>query len=149
MTDKQHETYESLSADEKALVDQSIEMTSYSYSPYSRFPVGCSILAENDSGDRKRFGGCNIENASYGAAICAERTAAVKAVSSGFKKFLTVSVFCSKSPGGSPCGVCRQFLREFMPDGQVLVVQGTDKSVSRWMLSELLPSSFGPESLPA
>lgn len=140
--------YADLNSDEQKLVDLAWEMSRQSYSPYSSFPVGAGILAENNVGERKVFGGCNIENASYGAAICAERTAAVKAVSEGFRKFHTVAVVCAKVPGGSPCGICRQFLREFGGTTAVILkVADMQNNVVRYSIGDLLPDSFGPESL--
>lgn len=81
-----------------------------SYSPYSHFKVGAAILT--DSG--KVFTGCNIENSSYGATICAERTAAVKAVSEGYTHFVAIAICCSSGEYAYPCGICRQFVAEFM-----------------------------------
>ena len=118
------------------------------HAPYSKFYVGSVIEAKNAAGEVRRFTGCNIENASYGGAICAERTAAVKAVSEGFTKFLRISVVCATKPGGSPCGICRQFLREFGGlDLVVLSIQNEANDVCIWKFDDLLPDSFGPEAL--
>ena len=139
--------FSELAGDEQSLVSQAGEFSKRAHCPYSKFPVGAAILAENAAGKRKVFGGCNVENASYGGTICAERTAGVKAVSEGYTKFLVVAVVCAKVPGGSPCGLCRQFLREFGKNATVLNVSDTESSVVRWTMEELLPDSFGPESL--
>lgn len=140
--------YANLSEDERKLVDIAWRMSKQAYCPYSNFPVGAAVLAENDGGELRIFGGCNVENASYGAAICAERTAATKAVSEGYRKFRMVAVVCAKVPGGSPCGICRQFIREFAgTEGIVLNICDSESSVTRWTMDDLLPDSFGPESL--
>lgn len=116
-----------------------------SYSPYSRFAVGAALLAADDQGQPQRiFRGCNVENASYGAAICAERTACVKAVSEGFRKFSALAVVSSEGRA-SMCGICRQFLAEFAPD--LLVITGEDENhLETYRLSQLLPDSFQLEN---
>ncbi|OZJ01718.1 hypothetical protein BZG36_05178 [Bifiguratus adelaidae] len=98
--------------EQEKLIDLALEARNASYSPYSNFRVGAALLAE----DGTFFKGCNVENASYGGAICAERTAYVKAISEGYKSFIGLAVatdltddFCS------PCGICRQFISEFGP----------------------------------
>ena len=117
------------------------------YAPYSDFAVGAAILT--DSG--KIFTGCNIENMSYGAAICAERTAAVKAVSEGETEFIAIAVYHPGNDMPYPCGICRQVLNEFSPRMRVLVTWGGQASepvqTDETTLDALLPNSFGPESL--
>lgn len=140
--------FKDLDSADQSLVKDAWTAAKSAYAPYSKFYVGAVIEAVNDAGEIKLFSGCNVENASYGGAICAERTAAVKAVSEGFKKFLRISVVCSEKPGGSPCGICRQFLREFGGlDLIVLSVQNADSDIVKWKFDDLLPDSFGPESL--
>ena len=111
------------------------------YAPYSKFRVGACILAD----DGRVFTGCNVENASYGAAICAERTAAVKAVTEGVKRFAAVAVAADSAAW--PCGICRQFLFEFaLPDMRAVVGKaGCDFQVVP--LADLLPHAFGPDSM--
>lgn len=87
------------------------EARSAAYAPYSNFRVGAALLTT----DGLYFKGCNVENASYGAGICAERTAFVKAVSEGHKSFKAIAVVTDKEAMCSPCGICRQFMREFAP----------------------------------
>ncbi len=147
MTQNRPIAYAQLAHDEQELVDLAWQMSERAYIPYSQFPVGAAILGENAQGETRVFGGCNVENASYGACICAERTAACKAVSEGYQKFLKVAVVCAERPGGSPCGICRQFLREFGLQAVILCVQDRDNNVMRYGLDELLPDSFGPDSL--
>ncbi|ODN84209.1 cytidine deaminase [Cryptococcus amylolentus CBS 6039] len=137
------------------------------YAPYSKFRVGAALLGS----DGQIYGGCNVENASYGAGICAERTAITKAVSEGQKKFLAVAVTSDiPSPAISPCGICRQFLREFLePHVPIYFISGTysstlnsgeypdwlddrtgeeaKKHVKMMTMEEVLPESFGPDHL--
>ena len=113
-----------------------------SYSPYSRFAVGAAVLTE----EGKVFTGCNVENVSLGGTICAERTALVKAVSEGHKKFKAIAVYCKKAPGGWPCGICRQFITEFGPDTEV-VVEHADGKIESIKIKDLEPHGFGPEAL--
>jgi cytidine deaminase len=82
------------------------------YAPYSEFPVGAAILLR----DGRIVTGCNVENASYGLAVCAERNAVFKAVSEGDRDFVAVAVTAREGRGAPPCGSCRQVLHEFAPD---------------------------------
>lgn len=107
------------------------------YTPYSNFQVGAALLTE----DGKVFSGCNIENASYGAAICAERTAMVKAISEGYTKFSKIAVVSAGGAYTYPCGICRQFMSEFMLEGKV-VLEDKEKGIREHSLSELLPEAF-------
>ena len=122
---------------EQQLKELAISMLDRSYSPYSHFPVGAALECE----DGYVATGCNIENASYGLAICAERTAAVKAVSEGHTKFKRIVIAGRSDDYCYPCGACRQVLVEFAPDMEVLVGRGDDKYVS-FKLRELLPGIF-------
>ena len=119
-----------------------------SYSPYSNYRVGAAILTSAG----KIYTGSNVENASYGGSICAERSAAVKAVNDGERCFTAVAVAGALSGSESgdysyPCGICRQFLREFAaPDMRILVAKTRD-DVLDISLEQLLPYSFGPDNL--
>lgn len=124
----------------KRLIDAAIDVRQYAYAPYSNYRVGAAILVEGD----RIFSGVNVENASYGHTICAERTAVFKAVSEGFQKILAVAV--ATENGGSPCGACRQVLVEFAADVPVWLV-GADGSSRETTLYSLLPDHFGPEHL--
>lgn len=120
-----------------ALVEAAIAARAAAYAPFSRFYVGAALLD-----DRGRvFPGVNVENSSYGLTICAERSAAVSAVTAGAKQFVAVAV---ATPGGAaPCGACRQFLYEFGPTCQVLLVDSDTGEVARsTTLDELLPNGF-------
>lgn len=112
-----------------------------SYSPYSGYAVGAALLCE----DGRVFLGCNIENASFGATNCAERTALFKAVSEGERRFSAIAIAADGS-APYPCGICRQALNEFAPRLRVLVTWG-EGNVDKTTLPELLPHSFGPEDL--
>jgi cytidine deaminase len=111
------------------------------YAPYSRFRVGAALEAE----DGRVFVGCNVENASYGLTICAERAAVCAAVAAGARRLRRAVVVTDTDPPAAPCGACRQVLSEFGPDLQVLGV-GPGGSVS-WTMGQLLPAAFGPEQL--
>lgn len=115
----------------------------FSYSPYSCFKVGAAILTS----DGKVFTGCNIENASYGATICAERTAAVKAVSEGHTEFIKIAIVSSSGEYTYPCGICRQFLSEFFMSDGILIVKDNTQGIKTMNFFELLPNSFSKESI--
>ena len=112
------------------------------YAPYSGYPVGAAVLGE----DGKIYGGCNIENAAYPSGSCAERVAIFKAVSEGNRKLLAVVV--STPNGGSPCGACRQVMREFVDNlTSVFILDGKGELRAEMPFTTLLPRAFGPESL--
>ena len=133
---------------EKELIMAALQARKLAYAPYSGFLVGAAIYTK----DGKVFSGCNIENASYGATNCAERTAAFKAVSEGSREFLAIAIVGSGDEEikdyAFPCGVCRQVLREFCnPDDMIIIVAKSTEEYRKFTLSELLPESFGPEKL--
>jgi cytidine deaminase len=111
------------------------------YAPYSKFRVGAALEAT----DGTIFLGCNVENASYGLTICAERAAVCAAVSAGVKRFRRAVVVSDVDPPAAPCGACRQVLAEFGLDLPIEGV-GSQRTLS-WRLSDLLPVAFGPEQL--
>ena len=114
------------------------------YVPYSGFPVGAAVLVEDGS----IHTGCNVENASYGLAICAERVAATAAVSSGHRQIIAIAVSAPKVPRTTPCGACRQFLNEFRPGTtDMLIILDDRESGEPVVLEELLPRAFGPRNL--
>lgn len=111
------------------------------YAPYSRFHVGAAVWA----GDQI-YVGCNIENASYGLTICAERVAIFAAIAAGRRRIEAVAIAADANRPLAPCGACRQVLFEFGPAMTVIMAAG-DITVVR-TLAELLPSAFGPSDLP-
>lgn len=127
---------------ERELVEQALEMRRFSYAPYSHFRVGAALECEDGS----VYTGCNVENAAYGSSLCAERTALVKAVSEGRRRFVRLAVVGDSADYCWPCGACRQMLREFGADLEVLAANREGAYVSV-PLEELLPHSFGPETL--
>lgn len=111
------------------------------YAPYSNFRVGAALEAD----DGTVFLGSNVENASYGLTICAERAAICAAVSAGARRFRRAVVVSDVDPPAAPCGACRQVLSEF---GLDLPIDGVGpRATVRWRLADLLPSAFGPEQL--
>jgi cytidine deaminase len=114
----------------------------HSHSPYSKIRVGAALLAA----DGQVFTGCNVENASYGLTLCAERVAIAKAVSEGVRRFRAIAIAASTKHALPPCGACRQSLLEFAPKLRVLLVgpRGVEREFG---LDELLPEAFGPRDL--
>ncbi|KAJ6619480.1 cytidine deaminase [Mycena sp. CBHHK59/15] len=144
----------------ESLIKAAFEAKKNTYNPYSKFAVGAALLAA----DGTIVKGANIENASYGGTICAERTAIVKAVSEGTRSFVALAVVTDVPSTISPCGMCRQVIREFCAlDMPILLVPGdypkppghemegkpgyTAGGVKDTSIGELLPDSFGPEHL--
>ena len=119
------------------LVQKAIEARKQSYSPYSKFAVGAALEAE----DGTVILGCNVENASYGLCICAERVALTKAVSEGIKKFKRLAVVADFPTPCPPCGACRQMLIEFSPNLE-LILANLKGQTETCILSELLPKAF-------
>jgi len=125
------------------LIRKANEAREQAYAPYSRYQVGAAVL----TADGQVFTGCNIENAAFPSSLCAERVANFKAVSEGHRQLRAIAVVTSN--GGSPCGGCRQVMREF--GGKqliVLIADGSGTLLEELTLEELLPRSFGPEELP-
>ena len=128
-------TREELKATAVAMLDRA-------YCPYSHFAVGAAL----ECADGTVFTGCNIENAAFSPTICAERTAVAKAVSEGHTDFVRIVVAGRCESFCVPCGVCRQVLREFAPDMEIICLNSKGEE-QVFTLSELLPHSFGPEFL--
>ncbi len=133
----------------EALAAEACKARTAAYCPYSGFAVGAALLAE----DGRVFTGCNVENASYGLSLCAERVAVFKAVSAGARRFTALAV--AGAPQGQsitapalPCGACRQVLAEFCPPDFPVVLAEEGDEVRVHTLAELLPLPFGPEALP-
>ena len=129
--------------DYKNLVIEAIKAKERAYAPYSNFKVGAAVLTE----DEKIFCGCNIENASFGATNCAERTAIFKAVSEGHTKIKAIAVIGSDKEYTYPCGICRQVMSEFgSKDLAVIIVKNEEEYIVK-TLDEILPGTFTKEDL--
>lgn len=112
------------------------------YAPYSNYHVGAALLGASG----KIYTGCNVENASFGLTVCAERNAIFKAVSEGEREFTAIAVVTAN--GGSPCGACRQVMHEFMPpEAPVLLADAELENVRTATVGELLPDGFTPHKL--
>lgn len=111
------------------------------YAPYSGFAVGAALRVK----DGRIFDGVNVENASYGVGICAERSAAVSAVAAGCREFDAIAIAGPEATATVPCGACRQFLNEFNP--HLIVAYTTPDGSRETTLDKLLPDAFGPNNL--
>lgn len=127
------------------LIRKAFEASTRAYCPYSRFPVGAALLTPGGS----IFVGCNVENASYGLTICAERGALSSAIAQGDREIAAVVVATPTSEPTPPCGACRQVLIEFGPQAEVVSVAGefrpadlSNLRIARWSLADLLPGRF-------
>jgi cytidine deaminase len=126
------------------LKKQAFAVRKNAHAPYSGFQVGAAILTQDD----KIFDGCNVENASYGATICAERGAILKAVSQGAKMPLKAVYVMNSSPKAwPPCGMCLQVLSEFCTSTTLITISNKDKLEKMYRFSDLLPESFDPQFL--
>ena len=124
------------------LTQLALEAMTHAYAPYSGFKVGAALLCA----DGTVYQGCNIENASYSPTNCAERTAFFKAVYDGHREFSAIAI-CGGMDGvitgfTSPCGVCRQVMKEFCKDDFTVYVVGPDNAYETYTLAQLLPSGF-------
>ncbi|WP_346916315.1 cytidine deaminase [Clostridium sp.] len=129
--------------DIKELVKLAIEAREKAYVPYSKFKVGAAIEMEDGS----VFTGCNIENASYGATNCAERTAIFKAVSEGHSIMKKIAIVGDMSTYTAPCGICRQVIAEFAAkDIEIVLIKNQDEYIVK-TLEEILPGAFTKEDL--
>ena len=124
-----------------ALIARAREARQNAHCPYSGFAVGAALEAD----DGRIFGGCNVESASYGLTICAERMALGAAVAAGARSLRRVAVTTEVEPPAAPCGACRQLLAEFGLNLEVIAAGPT--SERRWTLAALLPDAFTKESL--
>ncbi len=127
--------------EETQLMAAAREARLHAYAPYSNFRVGAAVLTESG----RIYPGCNVENASYGLSICAERAAVFRAVTEGETR-LSALALCLKGVG-SPCGACRQVIHEFGPGIPILICDPEGNLISETTLDRLLPDAFGPDNL--
>lgn len=126
-----------------ALQSAAQQAAAQAYAPYSKFPVGVAVLAQSG----KIYTGCNVENASYGGTVCAERNAIAAAVVAGERTFTAVMVYTPQDKLTPPCGICRQVIAEFFtPDAPIASCNHLQQQ-QQWTLGELLPSAFTPTYL--
>ncbi len=120
------------------LLQKAVEASYRAYAPYSKFHVGASVLFDDSS----IYTGCNVENASYGLTLCAERNAISNAVSQGkYHGLVAVAISCQDTKLCYPCGACRQWIMEFSKDA-IIIVEGSDGNPVIHSISELLPMAF-------
>ncbi len=125
------------------LISQARQASEQAYAPYSHYPVGAAAYFSSG----KIYSGCNVENASFGLTICAERNAIFHAIAKGERELKSIAIYVPQAVFPSPCGACRQVMREFALDCSVILINGQGETkVTK--LSQLLPDSFGPENLP-
>lgn len=134
---QKEDSKQELTAEYEKLLEEATQARENAYAPYSKFKVGAAVLTE----DGKVFTGCNIENASYGLVICAERCAIFNAVSEGYTKFKALAVILDDNEPGRPCGACRQVIREFGKD-IVVIMSNLNGDIDIETISGLLPKAF-------
>ena len=128
-----------VSADDLAALSTAArEASAFAYCPYSKFRVGAAVL----TGDREIIGGCNVENASYGLTICAERNAIFRAVATGHREIRALVLYTPTAKPVTPCGACRQVLAEFGGDATVVCICDGEESIAT-NLKDLLAMPFG------
>ena len=121
----------------RELYRQAVEMIPLAYAPFSKFKVGAALLGK----DGKVYTGVNVENSSFGGTICAERTAFVKAISEGCMEFEAIAVVSSDGEAW-PCGICRQFMKEFCEDDFKIITGNDEYSLRVYTMEEILPEGF-------
>jgi len=120
-----------------AVIEQAKRAAARAYCPYSKFPVGAALLTKSG----RVFTGCNVENASYGLTICAERAAIFNAISAGERRFETMVIYGPTTTFTGPCGACRQVMAEFAPDFRIVMVNRAGR-IKKATLRNLLPQQF-------
>lgn len=132
------------------LIAQALAARENAYAPYSRYAVGAAVVGESG----RAYTGCNIENASYPAGICAERTAIFKAISEGERKITMIALVAAEQTKSaplpeypSPCGICRQVMAEFCGEDTPVLLAKSETDYREYTLSELLPLSFTAKDL--
>jgi len=127
------------------LKEQAALAASYSYSPYSHFPVGAAVVSEEGA----VYSGCNVENASFGLTQCAERSALTAAISDGARpgSLLTLLIYTPGDTAHSPCGACRQVMHELMAERSLVISCCDSEDMVRWSPAAYLPDPFVPDVL--
>lgn len=126
-----------------SLLAKAREAQQAAYAPYSKYHVGCAI----ETMDGAIYTGCNVENASYGATVCAERIAIFKAVSEGHLKFRRIVIATDSTTPAAPCGLCRQVMAEFCGPELEIILSGANETERRFTFAELFPLPFNLASL--
>lgn len=129
--------------DNITLLEYAKEAMNNAYAPYSKFKVGAALLTEDD----RIYTGCNIENSSYGAAMCAERTAIYKAVSDGNHNFKKIAIAASSEEYAYPCGLCRQVMSEFFHGNEKIILWDKNKGVTEIEFCSIMPYPFNKDCL--
>lgn len=127
----------------KELVKEALKYRENAYSPYSKFKVGAAVIMD----DGNIYGGCNIENASYGATNCAERTAIFSAVAQGNKKLKAIALVGDLSTYTTPCGICRQVISEFSDENTDIILIKNENDYKIKKLEDFFPGGFTKEDL--
>lgn len=128
-----------MNIDWKLLVEQAKQARNNAYAPYSGFAVGAAVLSESN----RIYAGCNVENASYGLSICAERVAISNMIAAGERQLRAIAIVTGSTSPAQPCGACRQVMAEFAEDLPVYLASTVPGSVDRiTSLSKLLPDAF-------
>lgn len=120
-----------------------VEARGNAYAPYSKFKVGAAIV----TGDGTVFTGSNVENASFGATVCAERNAIFKAANAGHRNVAQILVVTDAKKAAAPCALCLQIMAEFCEPGAVIMISNTEKILFKKTFKQLLPIPFGPKEL--
>ncbi|MHC6178865.1 cytidine deaminase [Clostridium sp. JNZ X4-2] len=129
--------------DYRMLISKAFQGRKNAYAPYSGFKVGAAVLTENG----KVYPGCNIENASYGATNCAERTAIFKAVSEGGSSIRAIAIVGAENDYTYPCGICRQVISEFASEDTEIILAKNENEYIVKTLDEILPGAFTKKDL--
>ncbi|MFZ6033488.1 MULTISPECIES: cytidine deaminase [Melioribacter] len=129
--------------DKEQLISKAVEAARKAYAPYSNFHVGAALITKSG----KIYLGANIENSSYGLTICAERTAAFRAVLEGEKEFDAIAIVSDSEDFTPPCGACRQVLSELCGKDLSVIMNNKKGEIKEMTLEELLPFSFDKENL--
>lgn len=126
-----------------ALVEAAKEAFAKAYAPYSQFQVGAAALTANG----KIVQGCNVENASYGLTVCAERNCLAQGVISGEQAFSAIVIYTNQDKLTPPCGACRQVIAEFLAPEALVMAVNHNNDTKQWTVNQLLPDAFMPKDV--